>query len=152
MKILDLYIIKKFLLTFLMMFLLFIPIGILVDVSEKIDKFKEHELSLNQILDYYSDFVWYYGYFLFPIFVFLSVIWFTSKLSSDSEITAILSSGISFNRFLKPYIISATIIFLVSAFYEAPKNIKPKNSIVKNGDQPAKSPVTNPVVVMTATT
>ena len=116
MKILDLYIIKKFLLTFLMMFLLFIPIGILVDVSEKIDKFKEHELSLNQILYYYSDFVWYYGYFLFPIFVFLSVIWFTSKLSSDSEITAILSSGISFNRFLKPYIISATIIFLVSAF------------------------------------
>ena len=116
MKILDLYIIKKFLLTFLMMFLLFIPIGILVDVSEKIDKFKEHELSLNQILDYYSDFVWYYGYFLFPIFVFLSVIWFTSKLSSDSEITAILSSGISFNRFLKPYIISATIIFLFSAF------------------------------------
>ena len=116
MKILDLYIIKKFLLTFLMMFLLFIPIGILVDVSEKVDKFKEHELSFHQILDYYSDFVWYYGYFLFPIFVFLSVIWFTSKLSSNSEITAILSSGISFNRFLRPFIISATIIFLVSAF------------------------------------
>ena len=116
MKILDLYIIKKFLLTFLMMFLLFIPIGILVDVSEKIDKFKEHELSFYQIVDYYSDFVWYYGYFLFPIFVFLSVIWFTSKLSSNSEITAILSSGISFNRFLRPFIIAATIIFLVSAF------------------------------------
>lgn len=116
MKILDLYIIKKFLLTFLMMFLLFIPIGILVDVSEKVDKFKEHELSFYQILDYYLDFVWYYGYFLFPIFVFLSVIWFTSKLSSNSEITAILSSGISFNRFLRPFIISATIIFLVSAF------------------------------------
>ena len=99
-----------------MMFLLFIPIGILVDVSEKVDKFKEHELSFYQILDYYSDFVWYYGYFLFPIFVFLSVIWFTSKLSSNSEITAILSSGISFNRFLRPFIISATIIFLVSAF------------------------------------
>jgi lipopolysaccharide export system permease protein len=116
MKILDLYIIKKFLLTFLMMFILFIPIGILVDVSEKVDKFKEHELSFYQILDYYLDFVWYYGYFLFPIFVFLSVIWFTSKLSSNSEITAILSSGISFNRFLRPFIISATIIFLVSAF------------------------------------
>ena len=99
-----------------MMFLLFIPIGILVDISEKIDKFKEHELSFTQILDYYSDFVWYYGYFLFPIFVFLSVIWFTSKLSSNSEITAILSSGISFNRFLRPYIISALIIFLFSAF------------------------------------
>ena len=116
MRILDFYIIKKFLLTFLMMFLLFIPIGILVDISEKIDKFKEHELSFTQILDYYSDFVWYYGYFLFPIFVFLSVIWFTSKLSSNSEITAILSSGISFNRFLRPYIISALIIFLFSAF------------------------------------
>ena len=116
MRILDIYIIKKFLLTFLMMFLLFIPIGILVDISEKIDKFKEHELSFTQILDYYSDFVWYYGYFLFPIFVFLSVIWFTSKLSSNSEITAILSSGISFNRFLRPYIISALIIFLFSAF------------------------------------
>ena len=116
MRILDIYIIKKFLLTFLMMFLLFIPIGILVDISVKIDKFKEHELSFTQILDYYSDFVWYYGYFLFPIFVFLSVIWFTSKLSSNSEITAILSSGISFNRFLRPYIISALIIFLFSAF------------------------------------
>ncbi len=116
MRILDIYIIKKFLLTFLMMFLLFIPIGILVDISEKIDKFKEHELSFTQILDYYSDFVWYYGYFLFPIFVFLSVIWFTSKLSSNSEITAILSSGISFNRFLRPYIMSALIIFLFSAF------------------------------------
>ena len=116
MRILDVYIIKKFLLTFLMMFLLFIPIGILVDISEKIDKFKEHELSFAQILDYYSDFVWYYGYFLFPIFVFLSVIWFTSKLSSNSEITAILSSGISFNRFLRPYVISALIIFLFSAF------------------------------------
>ncbi len=116
MKILDVYILKKFLLTFLMMFLLFIPIGILVDISEKIDKFKEHELSFTQILDYYSDFVWYYGYFLFPIFVFLSVIWFTSKLSSNSEIAAILSSGISFNRFLRPYIISALIIFLFSAF------------------------------------
>ena len=116
MRILDVYIIKKFLLTFLMMFLLFIPIGILVDISEKIDKFKEHELSFTQILDYYSDFVWYYGYFLFPIFVFLSVIWFTSKLSSNSEITAILSSGISFNRFLRPYIISSLIIFLFSVF------------------------------------
>ena len=115
MKIFDLYIIKKFISTFLTMFLMFIPIGILVDISEKIDKFKEFELSLAQILDYYSDFVWYYGYFLFPIFVFLSVIWFTSKLSSNSEITAILSSGISFNRFLKPFIISSLIIFIFSA-------------------------------------
>ena len=57
-RILDLYIIKKFLMTFLMMFLLFIPIGILVDISEKIDKFKEHELSFTEIIEYYLDFVW----------------------------------------------------------------------------------------------
>ena len=99
MKIIDIYIIKKFIKTFLTMFLLFIPIGILVDVSEKVDKFKEHDLSFNQILEYYLDFIWYYGYFLVPIFVFLSVIWFTSKLSSNSEVIAILSSGISFKRY-----------------------------------------------------
>ena len=72
MKILDLYIVKNFFSTFLMMFLLFIPIGILVDISEKIDKFKEHDLTIYQVLDYYSDFIWYYGYSLVPIFVFLS--------------------------------------------------------------------------------
>ena len=59
MKILDIYIVKKFFLTFLMMFLLFIPIGVLVDISEKIDKFKEHDLSYSQIIEYYSDFIWY---------------------------------------------------------------------------------------------
>ena len=89
MKVLDKYIIKKFFSTFFVMFLLFIPIGILVDISEKIDKFKEHDLSYSLIMDYYLDFIWYYGYFLIPIFVFLSVIWFTSKLSNNSEIVAI---------------------------------------------------------------
>ena len=95
-RILDLYIIKKVFNDFFDDVFYIIPIGILVDISEKIDKFKEHELSFTEIIQYYSDFVWYYGYFLFPIFVFLSVIWFTSKLSSNSEITALLSSGISF--------------------------------------------------------
>ena len=70
MRILDKYIIKQFILSFLFMFLLFIPIGILVDVSEKIDKFKEHDLGFYEVFNYYLDFIWYYGYFLFPIFVF----------------------------------------------------------------------------------
>ena len=96
MKILDKYISKQFVKSFLFMFLLFIPIGILVDISEKIDKFKEHDLSFYEVFNYYLDFIWYYGYFLFPIFVFLAVIWFTSKLSSNSEVVAILSSGVSF--------------------------------------------------------
>jgi lipopolysaccharide export system permease protein len=126
MKIIDLYIIKKFIKTFLTMFLLFIPIGILVDVSEKVDKFKEHDLSYNQILEYYSDFIWYYGYFLVPIFVFLSVIWFTSKLSSNSEVIAILSSGISFNRYMQPFLISGVLISLVT-FYSGMFVVPEKN-------------------------
>mgnify|MGYP003315384329 FL=1 len=116
MKIVDKYIIKQFVLSFLFMFLLFIPIGILVDVSEKIDKFKEHDLSFYEVFDYYIDFIWYYGYFLFPIFVFLAVIWFTSKLSSNSEVIAILSSGVSFKRYLQPFIVTAIFIAFISIF------------------------------------
>jgi len=130
MKILDLYIVKNFFSTFLMMFLLFIPVGILVDISEKIDKFKEHDLTLYQILDYYLDFVWYYGYFLIPIFVFLSVIWFTSKLSNNSEIVAILSSGVSYNRYLKPFIvcgIAVSFITFISGMFIVPKKNKSFN-------------------------
>ena len=126
MKIIDIYIIKKFIKTFLTMFLLFIPIGILVDVSEKVDKFKEHDLSFNQILEYYSDFIWYYGYFLVPIFVFLSVIWFTSKLSSNSEVIAILSSGISFKRYMQPFLISGLLISLLT-FYSGMFVVPEKN-------------------------
>ncbi len=130
MKILDSYIVKNFFSTFLMMFLLFIPIGILIDISEKIDKFKEHDLTFYQILDYYLDFVWYYGYSLIPIFVFLSVIWFTSKLSNNSEIIAILSSGISYNRYIKPFIICGIIISIItfiSGMFIVPKKNKSFN-------------------------
>ena len=84
------------------MLLLFIPIGILVDLSEKIDKLKEFDVPFNEIVDYYLNFVWYFGNTLYPIFVFLAVIWFTSKIANNSEVIAILSSGISFNRYLKP--------------------------------------------------
>ena len=79
MKKLDFYIIKKYLSTFFVMLLLFIPIGIMVDIAEKVDKFKENEVPLTDILNYYVDFTWYFGNLLFPIFLFLSVIWFTSK-------------------------------------------------------------------------
>ncbi len=130
MKILDIYIVKKFFLTFLMMFLLFIPIGVLVDISEKIDKFKEHDLSYSQIMEYYSDFIWYYGYFLIPIFVFLSVIWFTSKLSNNSEVVAILSSGISYNRYLRPFIICGLVVSVltfISGMFVVPEKNKSFN-------------------------
>ena len=102
MKKIDLYIIKRYLTTFFVMLLLFIPIGIMVDIAEKVDKFKENEVPLSEIISYYVDFTWYFGNLLFPIFLFLAVIWFTSKLANNTEIIAILSSGISFARFLIP--------------------------------------------------
>ena len=96
------------------MILLFIPIGIMVDIAEKVDKLKEKEVPLNSILEYYIDFTWYFANLLFPIFLFLSVIWFTSKLANNTEIIAILSSGISFFRYLRPFLVSASIIAVFS--------------------------------------
>ena len=93
---------------------LFIPISILVDLSQKIDKFKQHELSTGEILAHYYDFVWVFGYMLFPIFLFLSVIWFTSKLASNTEVIAILSSGVSFYRYLFPFLVSAALISILA--------------------------------------
>ena len=116
MKIMDWYIIKKYLSTFVVMILLFIPIGIMVDMAEKIDKFKENEVPTKAIFSYYLDFTWYFGNLLFPIFLFLAVIWFTSKLANNTEIIALLSSGISFSRFLTPYLVSAGIIALFAFF------------------------------------
>ena len=95
MKILDLYIIKKYIGTFFVMLGLFIPIGIMVDIAEKIDKFRENEVPTDKIIDYYIDFVWYFGNQLYPVFIFLAVIWFTSRIANNTEITAILSSGLS---------------------------------------------------------
>ncbi len=116
MKIVDRYILKRYLLTFFMMLLLFIPIGIMVDLSEKIDKMIEKEAPFSEIIVYYLDFILYFANFLFPIFLFLSIIWFTSKLANNTEIVAILSSGISFWRFLKPYLIGAAIVAVLTFF------------------------------------
>jgi len=92
------------------MILLFIPIGIIVDLSEKIDNILEHEVPFAAVVSYYLDFTVYFANLLFPLFVFLSVIWFTSKLANKTEIIAFLSSGVSFWRFLRPYMIGAILI------------------------------------------
>ena len=113
-KIIDWYILKRYLLTFFTMMVLFIPIGIMIDVSEKIDKMILNQAPADKIFFYYIDFTFYFASFLFPIFLFLSIIWFTSKFANNTEIIAILSSGISFQRFLKPYFIGATIIAVFS--------------------------------------
>ena len=112
MKILDWYILKRYLGTFFTMILLFIPIGIIVDLSEKIDNILEHKVPFPAVVSYYLDFTVYFANLLFPLFVFLSVIWFTSKLANKTEIIAFLSSGVSFWRFLRPYMIGAVLICL----------------------------------------
>ncbi|WP_083253396.1 LptF/LptG family permease [Flavivirga aquatica] len=124
MKILDWYILKRYLFTFFMMLLLFIPIGITVHLAEKIGKILDNEVPLGEVLLYFLDFTIYFAHLLFPLFLFLSVIWFTSKLANNTEIVAFLSSGVSFSRFLRPYMIGASIVALLSivlGLFLAPK-------------------------------
>ncbi len=113
--ILDRYIIKKFILTFFVALLLIILIVIIFDVSEKIDDFVEKEASLKSIVfDYYLNFIPYFINMFSPLFTFITVIFFTSKLAANSEIVAILAGGVSFRRLMYPYFLSAFIIFLFS--------------------------------------
>ena len=115
------------------MFGLFIPIGIMVDFAEKIDKFRENEIPGDLIFNYYIDFIWYFGSQLYPVFLFLAVIWFTSRIANNTEITAILSSGISFQRFAKPYFISASIVVvfaIISVMFIVPKSNKNFNEFI----------------------
>ena len=130
MKILDWYILKRYLFTFIMMLLLFIPIGITVNLAEKIDKILENEVPFGAVAQYYLDFTIYFANLLFPLFLFLSVIWFTSKLANNTEVIAFLSSGVSFSRFLRPYLIGATIIavvFFLIGMYVLPNSSKEYN-------------------------
>lgn len=124
MKIIDWYILKRYLGTFFVMILLFIPIGIVIDVAEKINRILENKIPSALVIQYYLDFTVYFANMLFPIFLFISIIWFTSKLANNTEIVAILSSGISYFRFLRPYIIGATFICffsLLMGFFVVPK-------------------------------
>ncbi|MFT6730242.1 MAG: lipopolysaccharide export system permease protein [Glaciecola sp.] len=110
-----------------MMLLLFIPIGITVNLAEKIGKILEREVPFVAVAQYYLDFTIYFANLLYPIFLFISVIWFTSKLANNTEIVAFLSSGVSFWRFLRPYMIGATIIAslaLIMGLYLAPNASK----------------------------
>ena len=117
MGILDRYIIKKFLGTFFFSIALIISIAVVFDITEKLDDFIEKEAPLRAIIfDYYLNFIPYFANLFSFLFVFISVIFFTSKMASNTEIIAILSSGVSFKRFLLPYFISATVLASMS-FY-----------------------------------
>lgn len=120
LTILDRYILKRYLVTFLGMLMLFVPIGIMANLAEKVGKIIDNEAPLAEVIVFYGNFTLVIGNLLLPIFLFLSIIFFTSKLASNTEIVAILSSGVSYGRFLRPYLIGATmvaiLIFLMAMF------------------------------------
>ncbi len=137
-KVLDLYILKKFLGTYFLATLLFLAVIAMFDVTEKLDAFLTAPLK-ETIFDYFFSFLPYFGNQLSPLFVFITVIFFTSKMASNSEIIAILASGVSFRRLLRPYMVGAAIIaaftFMLSNYWIPPTNVKRiayTNKYVKN--------------------
>lgn len=127
LKILDIYIIKKFIGTYLFAILLIVGIAVVFDVAEKMDDFVGKGVPLKIIVfEYYINFIPYFANLFSSLFTFIAVIFITSKMAYNSEIIAILSSGISFKRMLVPYFISAALIaifsFLLSSFVIPPAN------------------------------
>ncbi len=111
LKKIDFYILKKFLGTFFFAILLILSISVVFDMAEKIDDFLETDAPLEAIVfDYYFNFIPYFANLFTPLFVFIAVIFFTSKMAYDTEIIAILSSGVSFRRLLYPYFLGAAIL------------------------------------------
>ena len=140
LSILDRYIIKKFLGTYIFSIFLIISIAVVFDINEQLDKFIKNKAPLTAIIfDYYVNFVPYYTNLFSALFVFISVIFFTSKLANNSEIIAMMSNGMSFRRLMKPYMVSATIIAVMSfgltSFIIPPANktrIEFQNKYIRN--------------------
>ena len=111
LKVLDIYIIKKFLGTYALALVLILGISVIFDFSEKIDDFLEKEAPAGAIIfDYYLNFIPYFATLFSPLFTFITVIYFTSRMAHNTEIIAILSSGVSFRRLMLPYFYSALLI------------------------------------------
>ncbi|MES2427194.1 MAG: LptF/LptG family permease [Bacteroidota bacterium] len=143
LKIIDWYIIKKYLGTFVFTLGIFIVISVVFDISEHLDNFLTHHATVFEIaFKYYAGFIPFYINLLSPLINFLAVIFFTAKMANQTEIVPILSGKASFNRFLRPYFVSATLIFVISLFanlYLIPFTNKLKvdfeNTHGFNGDQ-----------------
>lgn len=137
-KILDLYILKKFLGTYVMATLLFLAVIAMFDITEKLDAFLTAPLK-ETLFDYFASFLPFFANQLSPLFVFISVIFFTTKMADNSEIIAILASGVSYRRLLMPYMVGAAAIamvtFALSNYIIPPTNINRinfTNKYVKN--------------------
>ena len=128
----DWYIIKKFLGTYFFAIALIISIAVVFDVNENVDRFINNKAPIEAIVfDYYLNFIPYFSNLFSPLFVFIAVIFFTSKLAENSEIIAMMSTGMSFKRLLRPYMISAALIAVLTyglGAYVIPKgNVKRVN-------------------------
>ena len=119
-KILDWYIIKTFIGTYIYSIMLIISISIVFDINENLAKFSESHAPLRAIVfDYYLNFIPYFANLFSPLFVFIAVIFFTSKLAGNSEIISMLAAGVSFKRLMRPYMISCVAISILSFFLSA---------------------------------
>src|SRR5476651_958410 len=149
LRVIDRYIIKKYLGTFVFTLGIFVVITVVFDISEHLDNFLKNHSTIQEIaFKYYAGFIPFYINLLSPLINFLAVIFFTAKMANQTEIVPILSGKVSFNRFLRPYFVCATLIFIVSFFaniYLIPFTNKLKitfeNSHQFNGDDPSKSEV-----------
>ena len=119
-KVLDWYIIRKFIGTYIYSIALILSISIVFDVNENLAKFSQYHAPLKAVVfDYYANFVPYFANLFSPLFVFIAVIFFTSKLASNSEIISMLAAGVSFKRLMRPYMISCVLISTLSFFLSA---------------------------------
>lgn len=120
MPLLDWYIVKKFIGTYIYSIVLIISIAIVFDVNENLAKFTQYHAPFHAIVfDYYANFIPYYANLFSPLFVFIAVIFFTSKLAGNSEIIAMLASGMSFKRMLRPYMLSCVLISITTYYLGA---------------------------------
>jgi lipopolysaccharide export system permease protein len=134
MRKIDWYILKKFIVTFIFCMLLFTVIAVAVDSSEKTDDFVKANLTTSEIISkYYLGFVPFIWSLLFPLFVFIAVIFFTSRMATRSEVIAILASGTSYNRFLRPYLIGG--VLLAALLWVGNRYWIPKANIIRSNFQ-----------------
>ncbi len=130
LSILDWYIIKKFIGTYFYSIILIISISIVFDVNENLAKFSQYHAPLRAIVfDYYMNFVPYFANLFSPLFVFIAVIFFTSRLAGNSEIISMLAAGVSKHRLMRPYMISAAIISIMTFCLGA--YVIPKGTIIR---------------------
>ena len=129
-KLIDAYIIRKFLGTFFFCLVLILTIAVVFDFAEKIDNFMEKEAPVRAIVfDYYMNFIPYFATLFAPLFVFIAVIFFTSKMAVHTEIIAILNSGMSFRRMMWPYFLSALVIAIFT--FVLTNFVIPKSNLIR---------------------